>query len=303
MHQRRRHSLTAALALAGALLAGAPQAAAPAPTAKAEHVATHVWQAPRDRNFGGFSGIELSPDGRYFHAVTDRAHLYWGRIERDGAGRIRNLSVDGRAHLRDGRGRRLPPGRLGDSEGIALGAGGRIWISFEGLDRIAGYDDPGAPPAQRIPGPKALADLRLNSGMEALAITSDGALLAIPERSGGAERPFPVLRWKDGEWDVPFTIPRQGRWLPTGADIGPDGRLYLLERDFRGLLGFSSRVRRFEADGTGERVLLETRPLQYDNLEGISVWHDGTSLRMTLISDDNFNLFQRTEVVEYRIPD
>ena len=48
-------------------------------------------------------------------------------------------------------------------------------------------------------------------------------------------------------------------------------------------------------------MLLESRPLQYDNLEGISVWQDAQGIRLTLISDDNFGLLQRTELVEYRV--
>ena len=79
------------------------------------------------------------------------------------------------------------------------------------------------------------------------------------------------------------------------------GRLYLLERDFAGI-GFRSRVRRFAPDGTGEEVLLETGIGVHDNLEGISVWRDDLSrIRLTMVSDDNFRFFQRTEFVEYAL--
>nr|WP_232962565.1 esterase-like activity of phytase family protein [Paracoccus tegillarcae] len=266
-------------------------------------MATYVWSMPQDANFGGFSGIEISDDGTEFHVLSDRAHLYWGSINRDPSGRIRGLNVAGRAHLKDSKGNPLPPGRLGDSEGLAIGADGRIWVSFEGLDRLAAYDDPDQP-AQRIPQPPVLKELSLNAGMEALAIEPDDTLLTLPERSGGARKPFPMLRYRDGKWDQPFSLPRNSDWLPVGADIGPDGRLYLLERDFHGIMGFSSRVRRFDLgpDGLSEgEELLTTRPLQYDNLEGISVWDDGLGLRLTMISDDNFLFVQRTELVEYRL--
>jgi hypothetical protein len=124
----------------------------------------------------------------------------------------------------------------------------------------------------------------------------------MPERSGLAMRSFPVYRLLNGIWDQPFEITRSGPSLLSGADIGPEGRLYVLERDFIGA-GFRNRVRRFALDGTGEEVVLETRVLTYDNLEGISVWQDVQGLRMTLISDDNFRSFQRTEIVEYRLTD
>jgi hypothetical protein len=92
--------------------------------------------------------------------------------------------------------------------------------------------------------------------------------------------------------------------MPTGADFGPDGRLYLLERGFAGF-GFSSRVRAFTLNATGTRILSEqtlfTSPVgKHDNLEGLSVWTDSQErIRLTMVSDDNFRFFQRTELVEY----
>ena len=299
--QRRlpRLALSALLLCAGAACATEP---APLPGPRVDYVATYVWQMD-DEQFGGFSGIEISPDGSRFTALSDRASIRWGTVERDAEGRIRGMEPAGRARLHASNGKPLKPGRQGDSEGLAIGPDGKIWISFEGLVRVAGYDTPDSP-AQPLPRPPAFKAMQLNSSMEALAILPDGTLLTLPERSGALTRPFPVWRWRNGVWDQPFSIPRSGDWLAVGADVGPDGRLYLLERDFKGLLGFRSRVRRFDLDEQGvgnEQVLLESRPMQYDNLEGISVWDDGGGIRLTLISDDNFNWFQRTELVEYRV--
>ncbi|AUH65234.1 hypothetical protein CX676_14515 [Paracoccus zhejiangensis] len=296
-----RHS---ALGLLGTFLTVLMAAASPAVAASLDYVATYVWSSPQeDPDFGGFSGLEISDDGLGFHALSDRAFLYWGSIDRDASGRIRGMNIAGRSHLADSKGNPLPPGRTGDSEGLALAQDGTIWVSFEGLDRLARYDTPDQP-AKRIRKPPPEARLRVNSGMEALAIQPDGTLLTMPERSGAEGRPFPVLRYRDGQWDQPFEISRDGDWLPVGADIGPDGRLYLLERSFHGILGFASRVRRFDLGpdsiSAGE-VLLTTRPLQYDNLEGLSVWSDGQGIRLTMISDDNFLFVQRTELVEYRL--
>ena len=69
---------------------------------------------------------------------------------------------------------------------------------------------------------------------------------------------------------------RDGDFLVVDADFGPDGKLYVLERDF-GWLGFRTRVRRFALgpDGLGDEVtLLETPFGELDNMEGISVWRD-----------------------------
>lgn len=282
------------------IAAGAPSA----PAVTMEYVGTYVWSRS-EPSFGGFSGIEISADGSQFHALSDRSHIYWGSVERDSQGVIRGMDVAGNARLRDSKGAPLKPGNRGDSEGLALSGDGTIWVSFEGLDRLARYDDPDLA-AHRLPVPPEDLPFRVNTGMEALAIRDDGMLVALPEESAGEEEPFPILTLKDGEWGQMGAIRRDPRWLMVGADFGPDGWLYLLERDFRGVLGFASRVRRVQLTENGpsdEQILLETRHLQYDNLEGISVWHDGQGIRITMISDDNFLMLQRTELVEYRLRD
>lgn len=277
----------------------------PAGAIEVEHVGTFVWREEH-ANFGGFSGLEVSADGNEFMAVSDRAHLWWGRFDRDGQGVIRGIVQPGHAHLQDRKGRPLRGGWQADSEGLARDDQGRIWVSFEGRHRIARYDSPDAP-AHRIPSPDAFDRIPRNGGLEALAIAPDGAIIAIVERSAGPDIPSPVWRWHEEDgWSQPWTIPRDENWLPVGADFGPDGRLYVLDRAFQGLLGFASRVRRFDWGENGPEnavELLRSDPAQYDNLEGIAAWDDGIGIRITMISDDNFFFLQRTELVEYRILD
>ena len=67
------------------------------------------------------------------------------------------------------------------------------------------------------------------------------------------------------------------------------------------------KVRRFDMSEDAldnETTLLESGVLRHDNLEGIAVWRDETgSIRLTMISDDNFFFVQRTEIVAYDVPD
>lgn len=267
-------------------------------------VASYDW-SENDPAFGGLSAIEVDADGLGFTALSDHGTLYTGRLQRGADGHIQSIA-DVAAHALRGPDGQPLDGAHDDCEGLALGENGAIFISQEGPARVLRYDGPDAP-AELMPQPRAFKALQNNAALEALAIDAAGALYTLPERSGALDRPFPVYRFANGAWTQPFDIPRKGAYLPTAADFGPDGRLYILERSFQGLLGFQSRVRRFTLSGgtadTGETVL-ETYLGQHGNLEGMSVWRDAMgNLRLTMVSDDNFKFFLRTSLVEYSIAD
>lgn len=263
----------------------------------ADLVGVYVWDHDHPA-FGGMSGIEITDDGTRFTAINDRGFLAHGTITRTD-GRITGLIVDRMAKMRNMAGQRLTAA-WSDSEGLAIGADGTISVSFEGKHRILQFTGPFTDASSSLIDP-FFQTLQGNSSLEALAIGADGALYTLPERSGLATRPFPVLRFRGKTWEKAFEIPRRGTFLAAGADIGPDGLFYLLERDFTGI-GFRTRIRRFDLTGAGEEVLLETANATHDNLEGISVWRDEAGdLIMTLIADDNFQFLQETEIVEYRI--
>lgn len=263
------------------------------------HIGSYTWRNDA-AGFGGYSAIEVSQDGQSFIALSDRATLIEGRFIRTD-GRITGVEAGLPLPLLDENGVPLK-GLDSDSEGLAIDAQGRLWVSFEGNARVMRYDEVGGA-ATVLPHPREFHGMQRNSALEALAIDSAGTIYTIPERSGGATTPFPVFRLIDAQWNIPFRLARRSPFLVVGADIGPDGRLYVLERDFTGI-GFRSRVRRFDMQGGSEETLIETPTRRHDNLEGISVWraNDGV-LRITMISDDNFQALQRTEIVEYRVAD
>jgi hypothetical protein len=291
---RSRLGLIAACALVLAGGASAPP--------HAELVGAYVWKGA-DPHFGGFSGFDLAEDGLGFVTISDSAAIYRGRLTRDRNGVVTAVE-SGEPFVPLSHHGTPVKDIMEDAEGLAIGPGNTLFVSYETENRIVEYGEGGRtwirefwPPVFRL--------LPLNKGIEALAIAEDGALYAMPEVFGKEGDPIPVFRLRDGLLDTPFTLRRDGDWQPVGADFGPDGRLYMLERDFWPFIGFMSRVRRITLTGdtvTADEVLFETSAGVHDNLEGIAVWqdHDG-AIRLTMISDDNFLPVQRTEIVDYRV--
>lgn len=288
--------------IAGSLvLAGLRGAAAATPPAG--FLGRHVWRM-EDPLFGGVSAIHVFPGGQRFLALTDSGAFTRGRLIRDRAGRIAAVEAEPWRLLRGEAEAPLREGRR-DSESLAVTPDGAVHVGFEGAARVLRYAAIDGP-AKNLPVPPSFRAMQRNSALEALAAGPDGTLYALPERSGAAARPFPVWRYRGGAWDQPFALPRRGPFLAVGADVGPDGRLYLLERAFFGLGGFASRLRRWRLSGggvEGEEVVVETGAGTHFNLEGLSVWRDGAGLVATLVGDNNYRLFLPTEIVEYRLPD
>ncbi len=261
-----------------------------------------VWEQENLSSFGGFSGIEVFADGRFL-AITDRGNFFWGEIKREN-GELVEVHLDDHTAILDSKGTPLD-GLNTDAEGLAIGPDGAIYVSFEGNHRIMRHSDKFAA-AEFLPKHPDFATLQRNSGMEALAIDRSGNIYTIPERSGTLTRPFPVYQFDGAEWTRFAEIARSDDFLIAGADVGPDGRLYVLERGASLLRGFHVRIRRFTiADGLqDDETLYQSRAGNLSNFEGISVWLDDTGqTRLTLIADDNFNAFQRTIIEEYLVVD
>ncbi len=284
--------------LVAIVLAAAPAIAEP----KLEHVGTFVWERP-ESYFGGWSAIEVADNGISFVAIGDNAQILEGAFTRNGdaitaiqkrpIGALKDL--DGVPYFRKG------GEKLGDSEGIALLLDGTFAISFERNDRILIYRRDEA--IARVPDNPQTDALPPNRGVEALAVDDAGRLVAIPEAMPPGAPGFPVWRLEGGEWTTVFRIPRTLGFRPVGADIDANGRLFLLERAFR-LVGFQSRIRMFDMNNNDPRGIAIWQPAmaEFDNLEGLSVWPDSSGgLRLTLISDDNYNWFQKTQIVEFRL--
>lgn len=299
--QRRTRFAVTGLALVMVALSSSLDSAA-APTERAELVSRYDWRS-EDPRFGGFSAVELSDDGRSILVISDRGSWTKGTIQRDADERISAVSLTAMEYLKDTAGAPLRQARA-DSEGMALAKDGTLYVSFEGAARVLRYAHPGAA-AEILPSHPDFARMIKNAALEALAIDDRGRLYTLPEDTRDKTADFPIYRFENGGWSQPFTLPRRGEFLPVGADFGPDGRFYLLERGFYGLGGFAARVRAFTFSDTGilaEETVLQTPAGRYENLEGLAVWRDASgAIRLTMVSDDNQLFFLRNALVEYRL--
>lgn len=295
MPRRTRLGLTAGLLLALALESSA---AIPPP---AGFLSSYVLRSDNPA-LGGLSGIEIGEDGLHFTALSDRSHFVTGDIRRNDQGRIAEVTLGPMPVLRGKGSNPLAPGR-NDSEGLAIAPDGTVFVSLEGVPRVLRYRRLDGP-AENLPSPPDFARMSKNGALEALAVDAAGRLYTLPEEAGAGG--FPVFRFAGNRWSHVFDLPRDGAFLPVGADFGPDGRLYILERQFHGIAGFSSRVRALTLTGAGTLATIETVMQSptglHDNLEGLSVWADAQGrLRLTMVADDNFMPWQRSEIVEYTI--
>lgn len=296
MWRRPRLALTLAVALAGVAGMAARSHTPPA-------VARLAWHGDGEL-FGGWSGIDVSADGATFWAVSDAGLITRGQLLRQD-GHLVGIDADAYWQIA---GEETPSNLFlgSDSEGISISEDGSMAVSYEGMNRVWRYDDPGAS-ATRLDQARAFLELKNNRGLEAVATAPNGALLAIPENLPEGYRDYPVFR-SDGEhWSQPFALDHHGIWKSVGADVGPDGKLYLLERKLLGI-GFASQIRRFDLSGPETLKIGETvfsSPIgRHDNLEGIGVWRDAEGrLRAVMVSDDNFLPMLRTEIVEAILPE
>jgi hypothetical protein len=270
------------------------------------------------RYFGGFSGLAMLDGGAALFSVSDAG--FWLTADLAHAdGRLSGMTEARVGPIQALKGKRLERRRDRDAEAIGLvatkGREAQLLIGFENNARI-GQFDLGArglsPPKTYLNLPKALRALRGNTGIEAVAAIQTGPLaghyVAFGERAADAAG----LRLG---WAFSNRGDRTIRLVPDGnydiADIAamPDGGLLVLERRFRWSEGINIRIRRLSprelAGGKpmqGETLLEAGSGTVLDNMEGLAVHRSAAGETvLTLISDDNFNFFQSTVLLQFTL--
>lgn len=274
------------------------------------------------REVGGLSGLAVTDGGRRLLSISDDGLMVQARIERDARGRPAGLSSASIRRLATSKGSLSRDKAQSDTESIDLyvGEGGRSFgvVSLErrptvmigplGADGFVG-------PLTAIDLPKELRRLKANQGLESVAALPTGnslggrfvVLAEAAER--GATTDDPPGWVIGGKAPFAFRLRRTGDYDPTDAKVGPDGRLYVLERSFSILAGVRCRIRavrladlRPGAVVDGDVLFEASMSEEIDNMEGLSIWKaPGGETRISLISDDNRAFLQRTLYLEFRL--
>jgi len=266
---------------------------------------TYIWQVD-DVRFGGMSALLIEDAGTGLIAGSDRGTIFEAQVTRTDTGDIANVQDVRGFQVRLANGN--PTNRFqGDFESLTRMQDGRMALGFESFSRVMALEEPGGNLIPIHPWTRFRSYFG-NTSFEALATLPDGRLLAITERRGrhGVTKAY-VGEGRD--WSGPHDVPLRGRYRITGADIGPDGCLYTIERDFA-LNGIRFRIQRHwqtgglwdpEQDWHSEELYRSARGRD-GNGEAISVWRDAAgALRITALTDDGFLPLPRTRLTEMTV--
>ena len=263
-------------------------------------------------NFGGWSDLTISPDGRTLSSISDEGGWFTATIDYDAKGNLAGLSKGTIGPLRGLDGKPLEDKAWSDAEGMARLPDGTWLVSFERNHRIWRYPELDGKPVP-FPTPADFARQPKNGGVEALTALPDGRVIAISEEY--SLRPGAVVGWigqpaADGSysWST-FEYSTTPDFAPTAIRRLPDGSFATLERAFDVVRGVRCRVMRFDAaslkpGGTvkAQELAFLAAPYAVDNLEGLAAT---TGLRgetlLWLISDDNFNPLQRNILLSFEL--
>ena len=269
--------------------------------------------------FGGFSGLVIDPKGEKIVSISDSGIWLSGTISYT-SGHPTGLENVRIGPLSNRKGKPFSKNRDRDAEAITLYRGnldkGSALIAFERNTRIAQFpirNQQIGTQKKLLRLNKSLRRLSTNNGIEALSYYSEGInrgkLIVFPER---LLEPKEFLNgWLvDGKKQRRLRVRRLRGFDITDVAALPEGGALLLERRFRYSEGIKMRIRQLSANEINRDKRLDGQILfeaddsfNIDNMEGIAVHKSrNNETIVTLISDDNFNFFQRTLLMQFKLP-
>ncbi len=164
-----------------------------------------------------------------------------------------------------------------------------------------------------VPLPKAASRLPNNKGLEALVFVPTGqplagTLVAMSERGLDAEGNL-VAFLVGGPTPGQFSVRRTDDFDISDAVLLPAGDFLILERKFSWLSGIGIRIRRIPLTAVAPNAVVDGPAIfeadlanEVDNMEGIDahITEQGETV-LTMVSDDNFSMIQRTMLLQFML--
>jgi len=265
-------------------------------------------------HFGGISAIRIAPNGTNFIALSDKGWWLRGRILYDGTRPIAIANAE-MAPMLGPDGRPLAARGWYDTESIAQD-GGTLYVGIERVHQIVrfNYEKDGLlARGYPIALPSTVRSLPSNKGLEALVFVPSGqplagTLIAISER--GLDRQGNIKAFLiGGPAPGDFAVKRSDDYDISDAALLAPSDILILERKFNWSSGLAIRIRRIALADVRAGALVDGPALidadlrqEIDNMEGLSI-HRGAAGEsiLTLISDDNFSLLQRTLLLQFAL--
>jgi hypothetical protein len=267
------------------------------------------------RGFGGLSGIRVVAKGERFLALSDQGSWFTGSIRYSGRAMVGLDDVEA-APMLNAEGRPITEKRLWyDTESLARD-GNLVYVGLERVNQIMRFDfSKGGTRARGevLPTPPAVRKLPYNKGLEALVFVPKGqplagTLIAFSERGLDANENL-IAFLIGGPSPGQFSVRRTEKFDISDAVLLASGELLILERKFSWFTGIDIRIRSIPLKSIAPGALVDGPVLfnadlghEVDNMEGIDahVTAEGETV-LTMISDDNFSLLQRTLLLQFTL--
>jgi hypothetical protein len=265
------------------------------------------------RGFGGLSAIRLDEKGERFISLSDHGGWFTGRIVYSGRAMTGLAEVEA-APILGPDGRPITARGWYDTESIARD-GSVVYVGLERVNQVLRFDFARGFTRSRgevVPLPPAAKRLPNNKGLEALVVVPKGlplagTLIAMSERGLDANGNL-IAFLIGGPTPGQFSIRRTGNFDISDAVV-LEGDLLILERKFSWLAGVGIRIRRLPLKSVAPGALVDGPPIfeadlgeEIDNMEGIDahVTAEGDTV-LTMVSDDNFSMIQRTLLLQFTL--
>jgi hypothetical protein len=264
--------------------------------------------------FGGLSGIRLDSKGERFISFSDKGSWFTGRIVYQDS-QMTGLADVEAAPMLGADGRPITAHGWFDSESIALD-GPLVYIGLERVNQVLRFDFSEGFTRSRgevVPMPAAVKKLPFNKGLEAMVLVPKGqplagTLIALSERGLDANGNL-VAFLVGGPSPGQFSVRRTDHFDISDATLLASGELLVLERKFSLIDGVGIRIRRIPLQSIAPGALVDGPAIfqadlgyEIDNMEGIDVFvtPDGETV-LTMVSDDNFSMIQRTLLLQFTL--